>query len=331
MLTIGIPTYNRSGILQTSLRSVLNQTSNEVKVIVSDNASTDDTEAVVRRFGSDIRYERNSENIGPWRNFKRLVELCDTEYFSWLQDDDCLDHRFAQRALRTLRADPSVSVYSAYAMLSHGMESHFKPTIFGPPFPINFLNGEGVRVYDGRLVAPFSLFTSVTFPPISAYRTEALRDYLNAPTGLTVLFAERSWGFHAAARGSFAVDPFIGAIVRLHSGQGQLEILHREKQEWNVMAQDLDQLVAAWNPDWLDGFSRVLRDIEPIYRLNWLQRSEAWPRDLAICRQVAKALKDSLPDFTSRSEPTLKVFLRNITPPVLWKGLGAAKRRLSAR
>jgi glycosyltransferase involved in cell wall biosynthesis len=46
-----IPTYNRSGLLRSSLQSVLWQSLRDIEVIVSDNASTDDTEDVVRSLG----------------------------------------------------------------------------------------------------------------------------------------------------------------------------------------------------------------------------------------------------------------------------------------
>lgn len=331
MLTIGIPTYNRSAFLRTSLASALGQTSSEVKIIVSDNASTDDTEAVVSEFGGRIRYERARTNLGPKSNFIRLLELCDTEYFSWLQDDDCLDHRFAERALCAFRANPAVTTYSAFALMSEGMESHYKAQVFGPSFSADFLTGKGVQTVDGRLVTPFSLFMSVTFPPVAVFRTETLRALLRSRSEVTDLFGERTWGAHSAAIGLLAVDPFIGAIVRLHPGQSQFSMLHREEKEWLIMAQDLDQLAASWNPDWLDGFAEALTKNETVHRQTWLRMSESWPRDLAICRKVTQALKDSLPGYSRRSEPPLKVLLRNITPPLLWNGIGAAKSMFSGR
>jgi glycosyltransferase involved in cell wall biosynthesis len=47
-VTIAIPTYNRSELLKTSLQSALAQDYSDFQVLVLDNASTDDTEAVVR-------------------------------------------------------------------------------------------------------------------------------------------------------------------------------------------------------------------------------------------------------------------------------------------
>ena len=48
LVTIGIPTFNRSAWLKESIESVLAQTFQEFRILVSDNASTDDTPDVVQ-------------------------------------------------------------------------------------------------------------------------------------------------------------------------------------------------------------------------------------------------------------------------------------------
>ena len=88
--TIGIPTYNRAGFLRRALEAACEQTSDDVEVLVSDNASTDNTEAVVRSFGDRVRYHRNPTNIGLWRNFGQGADPAGGDYLAWLQDDDLI-------------------------------------------------------------------------------------------------------------------------------------------------------------------------------------------------------------------------------------------------
>src|SRR5437868_3914108 len=104
--SIGIPTYNRAGLLRAALGFALAQTVDGLDVVVSDNASTDDTQDVVRQAGSRVRYSRNPSNIGQWGNFRKSVELAQAEYFSWLQDDDAIHRDFAQRACDALDNNP---------------------------------------------------------------------------------------------------------------------------------------------------------------------------------------------------------------------------------
>lgn len=48
ILTIAIPTYNRANYLKRALKSIAKQYDDRLEIIVSDNASLDDTEEVVR-------------------------------------------------------------------------------------------------------------------------------------------------------------------------------------------------------------------------------------------------------------------------------------------
>ena len=89
-VTIAIPTYNRADdYLKQTLKSALNQTYENIEIIVSDNCSTDNTEAVVNSFNdSRIRYFRQQENIGANNNFNFCLKQAKGEYFLLLLDDD---------------------------------------------------------------------------------------------------------------------------------------------------------------------------------------------------------------------------------------------------
>lgn len=93
-LSICIPTYNRSTHLANCLESIrVSRLSSAaaVQVCVSDNASPDDTESVVRaaQEGLTIEYRRNSRNIGIPANFLQVVGMAAGE-FVWLVGDDDL-------------------------------------------------------------------------------------------------------------------------------------------------------------------------------------------------------------------------------------------------
>lgn len=94
LLTLAIPTYNRVEKLKVCLERVLAQTSGKsVELLVSDNASTDQTEAFMTAFCKEhpsITYIRNPENIGPDRNFLNCYNRAGGEYILLLGDDDML-------------------------------------------------------------------------------------------------------------------------------------------------------------------------------------------------------------------------------------------------
>lgn len=90
-VTVAICTYNRSDYLRESLQSVLDQTYRDIDIVIYDNASTDDTEEVVRSYKDHrITYVKNTKNIGQFGNMNKALENCKTEYISILHDDDIM-------------------------------------------------------------------------------------------------------------------------------------------------------------------------------------------------------------------------------------------------
>ena len=107
-VTVGIPTYNRSRLLRRAIDSVLAQSHRDFTLIVSDNASGDDTAEVVGTY-SDPRvvYRPLAENIGRPGNFNRIVELAETEFVVMLGDDDELQPDHLARTVDVLKSRPS--------------------------------------------------------------------------------------------------------------------------------------------------------------------------------------------------------------------------------
>ncbi len=111
-ITVAIPTWNRHALLAQTLASLQSQCAElvpgSVEVLVSDNASTDDTQAVVERVqavGLAVRYLRNGENIGADRNFAQCFNEARGEYILMLGDDDILlDGVLAMLLARTAEA-----------------------------------------------------------------------------------------------------------------------------------------------------------------------------------------------------------------------------------
>lgn len=90
LLSICIPTYNRSQYLERALRSIINNGDfdDRTEIIISDNCSTDETENVVKKYifkYNNIHYYRNSTNIKD-RNFFVALEHGNGCYLKLLND-----------------------------------------------------------------------------------------------------------------------------------------------------------------------------------------------------------------------------------------------------
>lgn len=97
LLSICIPTWNRSKFLTISLNRFLQDFSDDLKddieFYISDNCSDDDTPQVVQSYidkGLPITYNRNEENVGADRNFLKCIERSSGKYIWLLGDDDAL-------------------------------------------------------------------------------------------------------------------------------------------------------------------------------------------------------------------------------------------------
>ena len=98
LVTIGIPTYNRADVyLRETLAGAMNQTYQNIEIIVSDNCSTDNTETFVKGISDPrLRYFRHNNNIGANNNFNYCLEQANGDYFLLLQDDDMIDNDFVE-------------------------------------------------------------------------------------------------------------------------------------------------------------------------------------------------------------------------------------------
>ncbi len=90
LISITIPTYNRAPFLDACLEyHIPLARKHNVKIFISDNASDDYTQEVVKRRCAEyslISYIRNQDNVGADANFEQALKLADTEYV-WLLGD----------------------------------------------------------------------------------------------------------------------------------------------------------------------------------------------------------------------------------------------------
>src|SRR4051812_38891806 len=99
VLSICIPTFNRAPFLQQTLDSIVSQPAfadtNEVEIVIADNASEDETAAVAARyvaaFPGKIQSHRHAETISPDMNFKFVMEQGRGLYLK-LHNDNLLVH-----------------------------------------------------------------------------------------------------------------------------------------------------------------------------------------------------------------------------------------------
>jgi glycosyltransferase involved in cell wall biosynthesis len=116
LVSIIIPTYNRSWGLELAIRSVLAQTHHNYELLVVDDCSEDDTAFVIQSFmDGRISYYRQPVNVGMVKNWGEVLCRARGEFVVFLSDDDQLRPDFVANRLNRMSHDSDVIVvFSKY-------------------------------------------------------------------------------------------------------------------------------------------------------------------------------------------------------------------------
>jgi len=129
-ISIGLPVYNGANYLRTALDSILQQDFTDFELIISDNASTDETALICQEYVNKdkrIRYFRKESNIGAAGNFNRVFTLARSRYFKWATHDDIHLPGFLRLCVDILdKAPPSVVLVSPRAEIINEDGKHIK-------------------------------------------------------------------------------------------------------------------------------------------------------------------------------------------------------------
>jgi glycosyltransferase involved in cell wall biosynthesis len=113
ILSIGIVTYNGQFLLKEVLEKIAEEIENKnVELIISDNASTDNTKSIIDEFRSKhprTVYLRNSENIGFDANVNQVVSQASGAFVWLMSDDDFINTGGVDKVLQVIDQFPELS------------------------------------------------------------------------------------------------------------------------------------------------------------------------------------------------------------------------------
>lgn len=114
LVTIAIPTFNRAKWLLDCVRLALSQSYPHFEVLVSDNASTDETALVLSQFKDErLRVVRQPKNIGATANWNACVAQARGDYIVFVPDDDRIAPWLLERCISLIRSEPEVPIVMA--------------------------------------------------------------------------------------------------------------------------------------------------------------------------------------------------------------------------
>ena len=132
LVNIGVPVLNEERFLSQTLDSLLAQDYSNLEIIICDNASTDKTEEIARKYTEKynrIKYFKNKEQVSGPENWNRVFQLTSSEYFMWVSGHDLYDKSYISSCVEILEKERDVVLtYSlTYSIDNHGNKLQIVP------------------------------------------------------------------------------------------------------------------------------------------------------------------------------------------------------------
>lgn len=201
-IDILLATYNGERFLKEQLDSILNQTYKNIRLVISDDCSKDNTREILKEYANkDSRVEIHFQdvNLGYIRNFEYLLKQVKNDIYMLSDQDDIWLEEKVQKTLETLKIQKADMVFGDLEVVDKNLK-----TIY-PSFGDFMLLNDKIRKY------------------VSSYRLNYL---YNCVTGCTVMskkkFIEKILPIPAATK-YVAHDHWMGLMVSLNGKMAYME------------------------------------------------------------------------------------------------------------
>lgn len=172
-VTVGMPVYNGKDLFPRAIESILAQSFQDFEIVISDNASNDGTDKIVRRYAnrdSRISIFKQPETISSLLNFRFVHQQAKGEFFFWAPHDDWWHPEFLAIAVKTLD-----SALDAAAVMG----------------VVRYFNQAGKELFSYR--PPFGLDDRNTFIRIRSYLSRNVTDHLFYSVIRNVVLDDAHW------------------------------------------------------------------------------------------------------------------------------------------
>jgi glycosyltransferase involved in cell wall biosynthesis len=111
LVSIGMPVYNSEKYIAGAIKSLQQQTFEDLEIIIFDNASTDNTYSICKnlaKIDKRIKVFKNSVNLGAAENYNKSFFKAKGKYFKWAACDDFCAPTFIEKCIKVMQADEDI-------------------------------------------------------------------------------------------------------------------------------------------------------------------------------------------------------------------------------
>lgn len=208
LFSVFIPTYNRAEVLDKVLVSAIAAFAPyNIDIIISDNASSDNTENIVinhQKKYEYLFYHRNKENIGIDRNMLKALEYTHSKYVFLLGDDDFVDKEFIPSITSFIDKDYDFIVLSSNVKCTKNIEFHDPNLSFDylwdkMSFGTLIINRVKVGNIDfGKYVGTSHAYAAIPWETMISKNANSLSLFFCEKKIMTLGFGVKTWQSNAA-------------------------------------------------------------------------------------------------------------------------------------
>ena len=266
-LSICVPTFNRARYLEClleDLASKIGEIGCSYELLIGDNASEDDTAAVVKRFEERlaIRYFRRAANVGAYHNLSQLFSSAQGRYLVYLADDDLLIPAVLGRYVAYLESHPAVGAVFAPWFIHDRVAGEDVQLFY------TVVEDTGIAAMDHRALFDL-LVDGHIFPEIYVARTSLMRQVAIGISPFAFFFFVQIAAMVDRAAVTFSPEPFYRQVSRYFADASRAQAgIEEVKVGWDRYRGGLEHILSrfastlsAEELDWchraIDRFTRV--------------------------------------------------------------------------
>lgn len=137
-ISVCIPTYNGERTIKETMDSLLNQTYQNLEILILDDCSKDSTLSIIENYNdSRIKIIKNENNLGMVNNWNKCFQYATGKYILFLFQDDIIENDAIEKKVKYLEENSDVvMVFSATSVI----DSNGKVKITRKNFPKSFIS-----------------------------------------------------------------------------------------------------------------------------------------------------------------------------------------------
>lgn len=218
LVSVAICTYNGALYLTEQLNTIIDQTYPNLEIVIADDASTDDTINIIKRFlqrDSRIKLYCNEKNLGYNKNFEKVFSLCQGDFIAIADQDDVWESHKIEYMMNAWPEDSSF-IYSLSGTFTN---SDFDRRKSPPPVLYDDVDNVHKLVFNSPVHGHACMFKKDLLPLCMPFPTDIYYDW---------------WmSMHAAATGTIGFIPQVLTWHRFHESNHSPHIISIKDKEVN--------------------------------------------------------------------------------------------------